>query len=84
MDPAAFQSLGKVEPGMKVSTTLNGQPTELVITEVHEDEIVLDGNHPLAGHDLVFDVQIESVESADLSADNPDCGCSSSCGCGGH
>jgi len=40
----------------------NGQTFPGVITEVKEDAVVVDLNHPLAGKDLTFDVKIVSVE----------------------
>ena len=33
------------------------------IREIKEAEILLDFNHPLAGHDLTFDVEVMSVEA---------------------
>lgn len=42
----------------------DAQNTELpgVIVEIVEDEITVDFNHPLAGRDLIFEVEIHSVE----------------------
>lgn len=37
-----------------------GQPIMVTVAEVTDDEVVLDANHPLAGKDLTF--QIELVE----------------------
>jgi len=42
--------------------TSQGQTFPGVITEVKEDAVVVDLNHPLAGKDLTFDVKIVSVE----------------------
>lgn len=38
-----------------------GRPGPIIVTEVREDVVVLDFNHPLAGKDLVFDVTIAEV-----------------------
>lgn len=38
----------------------SGQPVVVTITEISDEAITLDGNHPLAGKDLTF--QIELVE----------------------
>jgi len=38
-----------------------GRPTVVTITDVSESKIVLDANHPLAGKDLIFDVQLLEV-----------------------
>jgi FKBP-type peptidyl-prolyl cis-trans isomerase 2 len=39
-----------------------GQPIQVRVHEVHEERIVLDFNHPLAGQDLNFDIKVKSVE----------------------
>ena len=45
------------------ATTDDGEQTVIVI-DVQEDEITVDGNHPLAGFDLKFDVEILEVRDA--------------------
>ena len=42
----------------------NGQQFQVVVAEIKEDSVVLDGNHPLAGKDLVFDLELVSIEGA--------------------
>ncbi|MBL7715806.1 MAG: FKBP-type peptidyl-prolyl cis-trans isomerase [Bdellovibrionales bacterium] len=37
------------------------------VVQMNEDSVVLDGNHSLAGHDLVFEVEIVSARDADDS-----------------
>jgi peptidylprolyl isomerase len=52
------------EPGMQL--TMNnaaGDQFPVVVTEVNSDSIVLNANHPLAGKDLIFDLEL--VEIAD-------------------
>lgn len=39
----------------------NGQPIPVRITEVGETELTLDANHPLAGKDLSFDIELIEV-----------------------
>jgi FKBP-type peptidyl-prolyl cis-trans isomerase SlyD len=61
---------GDVQPGMQ----LEGRPgvagdTRLyTITDVADETVVLDGNHPLAGLALQFDVRVLKVESAENAA----------------
>ena len=45
------------------ATTDEGEQTVIVI-DVQDDEITVDGNHPLAGIDLQFDVEILEVRDA--------------------
>lgn len=52
----------KPEVGMQLSMTDGaGQNIPVVITEVKQDSILLDANHPLAGEDLVFDLEIVEI-----------------------
>jgi FKBP-type peptidyl-prolyl cis-trans isomerase 2 len=44
-----------------VSQTPDGQKIPLVVTEVKEDSIMVDANHPLAGEDLTFEVTLISI-----------------------
>lgn len=53
----------KPEVGMPlVSKTPQGQEIQLVVTEVKDDAITVDANHPLAGKDLVFDIELVEIK----------------------
>lgn len=39
----------------------NGQTINVSVTDVSEENVTLDANHPLAGRDLVFDVEIVEI-----------------------
>ena len=53
----------KPEVGMGlVSKTPDGREMNLVVAEVKEETIVVDGNHPLAGKDLVFDLEVVEIK----------------------
>lgn len=50
----------------KVGTQLqlsdpNGQVHNVVISEVKENSVILDANHPLAGKDLIFDIELVEI-----------------------
>jgi peptidylprolyl isomerase len=38
-----------------------GQTFQVVIKEVKDDTVVLDANHPLAGKDLIFDIELVDI-----------------------
>jgi FKBP-type peptidyl-prolyl cis-trans isomerase SlyD len=40
------------------------EPTIFTVTEVADDKVVLDGNHPLAGMALRFDLSVIDVRAA--------------------
>ena len=53
----------KPEPGMGlVSKSPDGREMNLVVREVKDDSIVVDGNHPLAGKDLTFDLEVVEIK----------------------
>jgi|SRR6056300_1463671 peptidylprolyl isomerase len=41
--------------------TETGQPLQAIILEVMDEEVVLDFNHPLAGQDLNFDIELMEI-----------------------
>jgi peptidylprolyl isomerase len=51
----------------EVGMTLNmhddeGEVYRVIITEINAETIILDGNHPLAGQDLIFDIELIDVK----------------------
>jgi FKBP-type peptidyl-prolyl cis-trans isomerase SlyD len=53
-----------IQVGMEFQTETETGPLVIVVKEVAKDKIVVDGNHPLAGQELHFDVKIESLRDA--------------------
>ncbi|MGJ8683982.1 MAG: FKBP-type peptidyl-prolyl cis-trans isomerase [Nonlabens sp.] len=45
-----------------ISQNPDGTERQLRVAQVEEDHIVVDANHPLAGQDLVFDLQVVSIQ----------------------
>jgi peptidylprolyl isomerase len=39
----------------------SGDQFPVVITDVHQETVVLDANHPLAGQDLIFDLELVEI-----------------------
>ncbi|TVP75916.1 MAG: peptidylprolyl isomerase [Gemmatimonadales bacterium] len=55
----------EVEVGMPLEMrTAEGQTARVVVAEVEEEQIRIDANHPLAGRDLTFDIELVKVEPA--------------------
>lgn len=62
---SAFEGVEDIVPGMAFNAdTDDGQSHRVVVTSVTDDTVTVDGNHPLAGQDLNFDVEIISVRDA--------------------
>jgi peptidylprolyl isomerase len=40
----------------------DGGIVQVIVKEVKDDVVVIDGNHPLAGQDLVFDIEVVSIQ----------------------
>jgi FKBP-type peptidyl-prolyl cis-trans isomerase SlpA len=57
----------KVGMGL-VSKSPEGQEINLMVVEVKEETIVIDGNHPLAGRDLVFDLEVVEIAASEIKA----------------
>jgi peptidylprolyl isomerase len=52
----------KPEPGLELHMSDNqGHVFPVVIVEVQEEVVVLDANHPLAGKDLTFEIELVSI-----------------------
>lgn len=49
-----------------VSKTPDGQEMNLLVIEVKEESIVIDGNHPLAGKDLIFDLEVVEILETEI------------------
>tara|TARA_B100000795_G_scaffold241094_1_gene203640 strand:+ start:111 stop:578 length:468 start_codon:yes stop_codon:yes gene_type:complete len=50
-----------------VSKTPDGQEMNLMVVEVREETIVIDGNHPLAGKELIFDLEVLAITEAEVT-----------------
>lgn len=54
-----------IKPGMQFNAQSgDGQPLAVVVTAVEDDAIIVDGNHPLAGMTLHFEIEVINVREA--------------------
>lgn len=55
----------EVEVGMPlVMSDGQGNQYQVVVTELKDNAVVLDANHPLAGKDLIFDLELVDISGA--------------------
>jgi FKBP-type peptidyl-prolyl cis-trans isomerase SlyD len=65
VDRAAFQGVESVEVGMAFEARgPDGAAQRIVVTAIDGDQVTVDANHPLAGQQLNFDVQVVGVREA--------------------
>ena len=65
VDKKQFPKGAKFENGALYEfTNSQGQPVVVQITEVHDEQVKVDANHPLAGKTLHFDVTVVEVRDA--------------------
>ena len=55
---------GKVEVGMQFHADASHGISVVTVSKVDGDEVTIDGNHPLAGEALTFDVEVMDIRPA--------------------
>ena len=61
-----FMGVDELEVGMRFIADTDVGPLPVVITAVEGDEVVVDGNHMLAGQELLFSVEVVATREATL------------------
>ena len=55
----------ELRPGARLqANTRDGRNVELTVIEIGDDEVIVDANHPLAGKDLIFDIEVIEIIAA--------------------
>ncbi len=54
----------EIRAGMQFSAEVNGDHRVFTVTDVDGDKVKIDGNHPLAGQTLHFDVEVVEIREA--------------------
>ncbi len=60
----AFKDVDELEPGMRFQVQGDEGVQIVTVTDVGENEVTVDGNHPLAGEALTFDVEVTEIRDA--------------------
>lgn len=61
----------ELEPGLIIGfTTPDGQELAGIVLEILDSEVIIDFNHPLAGNEVVFKVEILEVETPGIKLDS--------------
>ncbi|MBF0281561.1 MAG: peptidylprolyl isomerase [Zetaproteobacteria bacterium] len=67
VDAEMFEGVDNIEPGMEFESEEDEESGEIQyvrIVEVNGNQVTVDGNHPLAGMRLHFDMTVESIRAA--------------------
>jgi FKBP-type peptidyl-prolyl cis-trans isomerase SlyD len=59
-----FSGIENIEVGMEFHAETEQGLQVVTVTKVEGDQVTIDGNHPLAGVDLNFDVEVTEVRAA--------------------
>ncbi|CAA9892911.1 Peptidyl-prolyl cis-trans isomerase [Candidatus Methylobacter favarea] len=59
-----FEGIDKIEVGMQFQAEVSSGPAVVTVVDIQGDDITIDGNHPLAGQALTFDVEVMDVRTA--------------------
>jgi len=71
MPRSNFDADMELEPGLVIGfTTPDGQELAGIVLEIQEQEVLIDFNHPLAGNEVVFKVEILAVEAPEKKLDS--------------
>lgn len=60
-----FEGVDKIEPGMQFQAMSDSGPRLITVKAVDGDQVTIDGNHPLAGVTLDFNVNVVDVRDAE-------------------
>lgn len=52
----------EITVGQMLQTMTPQGPMNVLVKEVHDEHVILDANHPLAGKDLIFDLEVISID----------------------
>ena len=59
-----FEGIDNIEVGMQFHADVSSGSGVVTVVNIEDDDITIDGNHPLAGLALTFDVEVIDVRAA--------------------
>ena len=59
-----FEGIDNIEVGMQFNADVSSGSGVVTVVNIEDDDITIDGNHPLAGLALTFDVEVIDVRVA--------------------
>jgi FKBP-type peptidyl-prolyl cis-trans isomerase 2 len=65
-----------------MATMPHGIQMPVTITEVTDEKVTIDMNHPLAGKVLNFKIKLVEIKEGELCAGDCNSGCGGGCNCG--
>jgi FKBP-type peptidyl-prolyl cis-trans isomerase SlyD len=78
-----FSGAASIQPGMQFhAETPDGDMQLVTVTAVEGNTVTIDGNHPMAGQDLNFEVSVVDVREASEEEMQQGCVQSATCDCG--
>jgi FKBP-type peptidyl-prolyl cis-trans isomerase SlyD len=89
-----FRGIDNIKPGMQFHIHSSEGVRLITVTKVEGSTVTVDGNHPLAGMNLNFDVTVAAIREASeeetlhgyvhIDGHDAHCGCGDHEGCGGE
>lgn len=62
----------EIQVGMMLNAQAdNGMPIQVVVKQITSESVILDANHPLAGQDLVFEIELLEINSPEDADKKP-------------
>jgi FKBP-type peptidyl-prolyl cis-trans isomerase SlyD len=62
---SAFSDIENLHEGMRLSAQTNeGETHTVVVTQITEDTVTIDANHPLAGQSVLVDIEVKAIRPA--------------------
>ncbi|SJM96395.1 FKBP-type peptidyl-prolyl cis-trans isomerase [Crenothrix polyspora] len=59
-----FEGIDDIQVGMQFHADVSHGPGVVTVIDINDDDITIDGNHPLAGVTLNFDVEVVDIRPA--------------------